>query len=112
MALNTVAPILAKDFVSVKIDTDRMTGGNDVLKRYSQKAEGIPWFVFLDGDGKAIITSTDPDNGNIGFPAQDSEIAYFKVMLEKVAGRMTKEDIDTLIKSLVAFRDVKLPARN
>jgi hypothetical protein len=75
------------------------------------KEAGIPWFVFLDGDGKAVIDSTDPDNGNVGFPAADSEIAWFKVMLEKVAKRITREDIEMLAQSLVAFRDVKLPQR-
>ena len=111
MALDNIAPVLAKDFVTLKIDTDRMTGGNDVLKRYCAKSEGIPWFVFVDGDGKAIIDSSDPENGNVGFPAQDSEIAWFKVMLERVAKRITPADIEMLTKSLVAFRDVKLPAR-
>jgi hypothetical protein len=111
MALPNIAPVLAKDFVTLKIDTDRMTGGNDILKRYSDKQEGIPWFVFVGGDGKAIIDSSDPENGNVGFPAQDSEIAWFKVMLEKVAKRITPADIGMLTKSLVAFRDVKLPPR-
>lgn len=111
MALNTVAPVLAKDFVTLKIDTDRMTRGNDLLKRYCAKEEGIPWFVFADGDGKAIIDSTDPNGGNIGFPAQDSEIAWFKIMLQKVAKRISSDDIEMLAKSLVAFRDVKLPSR-
>jgi hypothetical protein len=111
MALNTVAPVLAKDFVALKIDTDRMTGGNAILKQYSAKQQGIPWFVFLDGDGKAIIDSTDPKKGNIGFPASDVEIAWFKVMLEKVARRITRADIEMLQQSLVAFRDVKLPRR-
>ena len=111
MALNTVAPVLAKDFVTLKIDTDRMTGGNAILKQYSAKQQGIPWFVFLDGDGKAIIDSTDPKKSNIGFPATDAEIAWFKVMLEKVARRITREDIEMLQQSLVAFRDVKLPRR-
>jgi hypothetical protein len=82
-----------------------------VLKHFSLKQEGIPWFVFLDGDGKAIIDSMDPNKGNVGFPAQDSEIAWFKVMLEKVAKRITREDIEMLAQSLVAFRDVKLPQR-
>jgi hypothetical protein len=111
MALENIAPVLAKDFVTLKIDTDRMIGGSDVLKRYSAASQGIPWFVFLDGDGKEIINSTDPEHGNIGFPAQDSEIAWFKVMLEKAAKRITPADIEMLTKSLVAFRDVKLPSR-
>ena len=111
MALENIAPVLAKDFVALKIDTDRMIGGSDVLKRYLAASQGIPWFVFVDGDGKAIIDSTDPNNSNIGFPAQDFEIAWFKVMLEKVARRITPAEIEMLTKSLVAFRDVKLPSR-
>lgn len=111
MALETVAPVLAKDFVDVKIDTDRMIGGNDILKRYLKRPGGIPWFVFADGDGRPIITSDDPDNGNVGFPAQDFEIAHFRRMLEKVARRITPAEVEMLTQSLVAFRDVKLPPR-
>jgi hypothetical protein len=111
MALRDVAPLLAKDFVDLRIDRERMAGGSGLMKRYSPKSEGIPWFVFLDANGKPLINSNDPAHGNIGFPAQDSEIAYFKVMLDKVAKRMTREDIEFLAKSLVAFRDVTLPPR-
>ena len=75
----------------------------------SKAPGGIPWFVFIDSDGRAIVTSDDPVNGNVGFPAQDSEIAYFKKMLQKVAKGITAEEIETLGKSLVAFRDVTLP---
>ena len=109
MALKDVAPVLAKDFVALKIDQDRMIGGNELLKRYAKVPGGIPWFVFIDGEGRAIITSDDPVNGNVGFPAQDSEIAYFKKMLQKVAKRITPEEIEALGRSLVAFRDVTLP---
>ena len=111
MALKDVAPVLAKDFVSLNIDTDRMIGGNDLLTRYAKTQQGIPWFVFLDGDGNALITSIAPGKGNIGFPSEDFEIAHFKVMLEKVAKQITPADIDFLAKSLEAFRDVKLPPR-
>lgn len=111
MALKDVAAVLAKDFVDVKIDTDRMTGGEDVRKRFARQPGGIPWFVFLDGNGKPIITSDDPDGGNIGFPTSDPEIAYFKRMIQKVAKNITASDIEMLEKSLVAFREVKLPQR-
>jgi hypothetical protein len=111
MALKDVAPVLARDFVTLKLDTDRMTGANDILKRYQRKPGGVPWFVFVGPDGKAMITSDDPEHGNIGFPAQDSEIAHFKVMLQKVATNITPDEIETLGTSLVAFREVKLPAR-
>jgi hypothetical protein len=109
MALKDVAPVLGKDFVTLKIDQDRMIGGNELLQRFAKVQGGIPWFVFIDADGRAIITSDDPSKGNIGFPAQDSEIAHFKTMLRKVAKRITPEEIEALGKSLVAFRDVTLP---
>lgn len=111
MALTDVAPLLAKDFVDLKIDTERMVGGGDLMKRYNRKTEGIPWFVFLGGDGTPIADSNDPTHGNIGFPAQDFEIAHFRTMLEKAARRLTREDIDALTRSLAVFRDVKLPPR-
>jgi hypothetical protein len=111
MALKDVAPVLAKDFVELRIDEDRMIGGADLVKRYNPKPGGIPWFVFIGVDGTPIIDSNDPEKGNIGFPAQDFEIAHFKVMLEKVAKQITPADIDFLTKSLEAFRDVKLPPR-
>src|SRR5512143_879375 len=108
MALKEVAPVLAKDFVTLKIDTDRMSGGSEMRTRYAKTQQGIPWFGFLDGDGNTIVTSNAPDGGNIGFPAEDDEIAHFKVMLGKAATRMTRDDIEMLAKSLVAFRDVRV----
>ena len=43
-----MADILARDFVSVKIDEDRMTGGKDTANALRAQAAlgGIPWFVF------------------------------------------------------------------
>jgi hypothetical protein len=111
MALKDIAPVLAKDFVTVGIDQDRMVGGNDLLTKYNPGGGGIPWFVFLDGDGKAIINSNEPEHGNIGFPAADYEIAHFKAMLTKVRRNITPDEIEMLATSLLAFRDVKLPAR-
>jgi len=108
MALKDVAPVLAKDFVALMIDQDRTVGGADMLKRYCTKSAGIPWFVFLDGDGKVLITSDDPETGNIGYPAGDVEAPHFKRMLEKVAKRITPADIEALLKSARAFTNVKI----
>ena len=105
MALKDVAPLLAKDFVALKIDQDRMVGGGDLLKRYCAKPGGIPWFVFLDGDGKVLITSDDPGRGNIGYPG---DAPHFRRMLEKVASRITPAEIDALVASARAFTRAKL----
>ena len=108
MALENVAPVLAKDFVALKIDEDRMAGGMDMLNRYSKKSGGIPWFVFLDGDGKVLINSDDPDSGNIGYPGGDVEEPHFRRMLQKVVTRITPAEIEALIKSAKAFTNAKL----
>lgn len=101
MAKPEVAAIMGKAFVDVKIDTDRMVGGQDVLAKYAKgKNGGIPWFVFLDGSGQAVIDSNGK-KGNIGFPAQPEEIAHFGEMLKKT-GKLSDAEIATLLDSLKA----------
>jgi hypothetical protein len=107
MASPDVERLLAKEFVTLKIDIDRMTGGTELQKRYCPKDMGIPWFVFLDDAGAAIVTSVTDDGKNVGFPWEDFEIAHFKAMLQKAATRLTPADIDALIESLIAFRGKK-----
>jgi hypothetical protein len=48
-----------------------MVGASDLRKCYCQKPGGIPWCVFLDGEGHVLVTSDDLDAGNIGYPGQD-----------------------------------------
>ena len=92
--------ILTKDFVMVKVDTARMTGGAEVAKKWGV-AGGIPWFAFVDGDGKVIVTSGD-EKTNIGYPGSEEEISRFREMLQKGAKRMTAEDVQALVGSLEA----------
>jgi hypothetical protein len=99
MASPTVAPVLAKEFVSLKLEADRMVGGKEILKRYQIIEGGIPWFVFLDGDGKAGVTS-DGAKGNVGFPAAPHEIAHFRTMLEQSTRKLSGADISALVVSL------------
>lgn len=101
MARADVAPVLGKAFVDVKIDQDRTVGGKDLLARYSGgKSGGIPWFVLLDGSGRAVIDSTGPQ-GNVGFPAAPEEIEHFGAMLRKT-GRLSEAEITGLLDSLRA----------
>jgi hypothetical protein len=102
MALPNVAPVLAREFVIVKLDLDRAIGAQAIEERYSDKDQGLPWFVFVDGDGRALINSTAPaPTDNIGHPDKPEEVAYFKIMLEKVKAHLTDDDIAFLIKTLV-----------
>jgi len=101
MAKPEVARILGNAFVDVKVDTDRMPGGQELLRAHSQgKNGGIPWFEFLDADGKALANSNAPKGGNIGFPAQPDEIAWFAEMLRASKARMSEKEISELGDSL------------
>lgn len=105
MALPEVKAILSKQFIDVKIDTDRDTSGAELLKTYAKSDKtGIPWFVFLDGDNKPLADSTG-EKGNVGFPAADDEITHFQAMLKKAATKLSDTDINTLVQSLRTERD-------
>ena len=103
MALENVAPLLAKEFVTVKLDYDRGIGAKDIEKRYIATDQGLPWFVFVDGTGKGLADAQGPQ-GNVGFPWEPHEIDHFGKMLKKVQHRLTDAEIDFLVKSLQEFR--------
>jgi len=100
MALPDVAPVIAKAFVPLMLDYDRATGAKDIERRYISTLQGLPWFVFVDGAGQAVVHSTAPTTGNIGYPYEPHEIEYFGKMLQSVKPRLTDADIAFLVKSL------------
>ena len=115
MARAEVAPVLAKEFVLLKIDEDRMVGGKEMLAAARKAAGlkesgGIPWIVFYDAEGKALANS-DAAEGNIGCPYKDEEIAHFVTMLEKARSNLTPADIEGLRKSIVTMRTEDEAAR-
>ena len=108
MAKPEIAAVLAKEFVDLKIDQDRMKGGNDVLAAERKLAgvpdSGIPWIVLLDADGKQLCNSNGP-KGNTGFPAAEDEIAHFVTMLKSSCKVLSAEEIEFLAKDLRAERE-------
>jgi thiol-disulfide isomerase/thioredoxin len=106
MARPEIAAILAKDFIDLKIDTDRTIGGKELNEKMAgPKGGGIPWFAILECCGKVVADSNIPGGGNAGFPYQKDEIAHFGAMLKKAAVHMTPSDIETLTASLTAIRE-------
>ncbi len=103
MAAKDVAALLAREFVTVKLDFDRGIGAKDIERNYIEKEQALPWFAFLNGDGKCLIHSTRSNGRNIGLPFQSDAMAYFETMLRAVKNHLTDEDIDFLIRSLEAF---------
>ena len=97
-----MAPLFGRDFVDLKIDIDRMTGGEDVLLKYNAgKSGGVPWFVFLDPSGKAIADSNGP-KGNVGYPVMPEEIEHFMGMLKKSGRKIEPADLEKIEAALKA----------
>jgi hypothetical protein len=47
--------LIATDYVDIKIDTVRMTNGEQVAAQLSPKESGgVPWMVILDASGKDL----------------------------------------------------------
>ena len=105
MASKDATALIAKEFVTVKIDADRGVNAKDLeLRLIGKDPQGsLPWFAFLDADGKCLINSVSPDGGNIGHPAKADEVAYFKSMLRTVKKHLTDNEINLLIQLLEAF---------
>lgn len=100
MARPEIEKLLAKDFIDVKIDMDRMTNAKEVAQRFrNDEPGGIPWFAFLDYDGKPLATSDGP-KANIGYPAAPEEIAHFVKMLQTTKKNLTDDDIAAIEKAL------------
>jgi len=106
-ARSEVAPLLAKEFVLLHVDTVKTPGGRDLHKKYPKaQTQGVPWFVIHGGDGAELADSNGP-NGNIGCPNTDEEIEVFVGILKKVCTTLKDDDLAGLKKSLVAHREKK-----
>ncbi len=99
--------VFATDYVDVKIDTLRMTNGEQVASRLEpQGAGGIPWMVILDPSGKTLANSIGP-GGNIGYPYQPEEIEHFVTMLKATKNRLTDAEIEAIVADLNAYREAR-----
>ncbi|MEZ6192901.1 MAG: thioredoxin family protein [Phycisphaerales bacterium] len=104
-----VASILSQDYVMVKIDLSRMTGGKEFGdKLVADKPGGIPWYAVLDADGNKLMISVGP-KGNTVFPTNEYDFTYFNDMLKQTASRITDEQLATIDASI---RDAAEPYRD
>jgi thioredoxin-related protein len=114
LARPDMAAIIGRDFVDVKLDNDRMDGAREIFAKYNSNHEksGIPWFVFVDAKGEAIVNSDGP-KGNIGYPFAPEEIAHFMGMLRKTVRKIEPaqvEAIEQALKSEAAKIEAARPA--
>jgi thiol-disulfide isomerase/thioredoxin len=108
LAQKDVGSLLAKDFLELKIDTDRTLGGKELLAAQRARAGitqdgGIPWIVLLDAEGD-VVGHGDTEKGNLGFPYEPAEVAAFVSILQQAKVNLTDADVAALKDSLVAFR--------
>jgi hypothetical protein len=99
------AAIIAKHFVVLNLivrERDDKTalehpGGNAIMDRWGGAKSGLPFYVFLDGNGRKVADSNAmPDGSNIGFPAVPAEIAAFMRLMRTAAPGMTDGERRTL----------------
>jgi thioredoxin-related protein len=99
LAQPEIASLIGTDYIDVKIDTDRMDNGKEVLETYCKKQGGIPWTVILDTQGKALANSDGP-KGNIGFPYEPEEIEHFVGMLKQTARKLNATQFEQFAEGL------------
>ncbi len=93
--------LFADDFVIAKIDTERMTAGQDVSDRFRKTETGIPWIVILDEHGEPLANSESPE-GNIGYPVKPHEIAHFVEMLKTSSPDISSDNLAEIERTLQA----------
>jgi hypothetical protein len=76
-------------------------GGEEVMARFGGKGAGLPFLVFLDAKGGAIVNSLRPVPGktqgaNVGHPWEPEEVDWFMTMLKKAAPTLAVAEARTI----------------
>jgi len=96
------APVLAKYYKVVAIDTQKNPGADQLAKSLGAPkgtGGGIPWFAAVDAKGKVLATSEGP-KGNIGYPDTDLEVAHFMSVMKATAQGITSSELDTIANTI------------
>lgn len=101
LAQPEIAALIGRDYIDLKIDTERFGGGQALLDRYCPRPGGIPWIAVLDAQGTALATSDGPQ-GNIGYPVETAEIGHFLGLLKATGRTLTPADLATIEAALKA----------
>ncbi len=100
LAREDIALAMGSAFVTVKIDVERMTGGQQLAERLGQtEDDGVPFFAIVDGSGKTLATSRSAE-GNVGFPVEPQEIAHFMTIVKETGKGLSDSQLETLKKGL------------
>lgn len=95
--LPEVRRILDKYYVIVAIDTENMPDGKDTFTKYAQM--GSPSWVIISPQKRVIVDSFAP-SGNVGYPLEPNETAWYLAALKKAAPSLADDDLKTLKKQI------------
>lgn len=96
-----VQQILSKYYVIVAIDTENMPDGKTVFSTYTQP--GAPSWVIVTPQKKVIVDSFAP-KGNVGYPAEPDETAWYLAALKKATPAITDAELRTLSQQIQKTR--------
>lgn len=100
LSRDDVSEVFGKAFVPVKVDVDRMTGGQEMSTRFGRRDDdGIPFFAILDAEGRKLADSRS-SQGNVGFPVEPHEIDHFMKVVRGSGKMLTSSQLDLLVTGL------------
>lgn len=88
-----VQQIMGKYYVTVKIDTRYMPDGKAAFSKLAKP--GAPSWVIITPEKKVIIDSYAP-KGNVGYPLEPDETAYYTAALKKATPKITDPELQML----------------
>ncbi|MDP3581921.1 MAG: hypothetical protein Q8S39_08285, partial [Ignavibacteria bacterium] len=78
-------------------------GGKEFMAKLGGAKSGLPFYAFLDSDGKMFSNSNVMDKkSNIGYPGSAEEIDAFGKLLKSSAKNLSEELLTTIIEYLKA----------
>lgn len=105
-------PVLEKHFVVLELDSERNVGTTDLVETHAGRdLDGLPWFGFLDQEGKLLSSSREKGKANIGYPNGEEELAAFRGMLKAAGASVTDAEVKTLEEALKEAAAAKRPGR-
>lgn len=105
-----IRPILDRYFVIASLNILEQHGKHPELESpgaeklaagFGGGSQGVPFLVFLDEQGHALINSNrpvkgQPEGSNVGYPAAPEEIDWFMTMLRKTLPDLTEPQASTI----------------
>lgn len=76
-------------------------GGVEYMKELGGEKSGLPFYAFVDANGKKLADSNAVKGANIGYPGSPEEIDAFMGLIQKTAPHWSQEDQDKLKAYLV-----------